>query len=283
MQTAGLSLPLNQRLVFDATFERGAVTASGTPLSGSPDLDRTAGTASASYGGDRLRAQARVEVRSDQPNGGPSQLSWLASGMATLHPHKDLTLRVKAFFAKSTAPGATLGHSSEASFGFAYRPSFTDRLALIGRYSFVDEGLTGAQADGAAKDPATGLPMLARERAHVASIAGEGRLFWRLSLAEKVGMKLRQEPDLGTSAMMVLWVNRLSLHVTRAWDAVAEYRLLSVPGTSLAHGVAIEVNRIIVGHLRLGAGWNFADFSDEELQLGRGSQRGFFIRAQGFY
>ena len=28
---------------------------------------------------------------------------------------------------------------------------------------------------------------------------------------------------------------------------------------------------------------NFADFSDNELTLGRGSEKGFFVRAQGFY
>ena len=57
----------------------------------------------------------------------------------------------------------------------------------------------------------------------------------------------------------------------------------SVVGQTLTHGVSLEANVIIVGHLRLGAGWNFADFSDDEQHLGRGSEKGFFIRAQGFY
>ena len=91
------------------------------------------------------------------------------------------------------------------------------------------------------------------------------------------------EPDLHTADWMILWVNRVSLHVTRAWDAVVEYRLLYGPGPSLSHGVSLEANRIIVGHLRLGAGWNFAKFSDDELRLGQGSEKGFFVRAEGFY
>ena len=115
------------------------------------------------------------------------------------------------------------------------------------------------------------------------SLAGQARLFWRISLAEEVGAKRREEPGLGTSDWMILWVNRASLHVTKAWDAVVEYRLLYGPGPALAHGVSIEANRILVGHLRLGAGWNFADFSDDELRLGRGGENGFYIRAQGFY
>jgi hypothetical protein len=82
---------------------------------------------------------------------------------------------------------------------------------------------------------------------------------------------------------MLLWINRITMHVTRTWDALAEYRLLWGPGPALTHGVAVEVNRIIVGHLRLGVGWNFADFSDDETRLGDGSEKGFFVRAEGFY
>ena len=55
------------------------------------------------------------------------------------------------------------------------------------------------------------------------------------------------------------------------------------PGPALSHGVAIEVNRIIVGHLRLGVGWNFTNFTDDETRLGDGRENGFFVRAQGFY
>ncbi|MCU1276740.1 MAG: hypothetical protein JWM53_286, partial [bacterium] len=46
---------------------------------------------------------------------------------------------------------------------------------------------------------------------------------------------------------------------------------------------AVEVNSIIVGHLRLGVGLNFANFSDDESRLCDGSEKGFFVRAQGFY
>jgi hypothetical protein len=167
--------------------------------------------------------------------------------------------------------------------GFAWRPSFTDRLALIGRYTYLDEGLPAAQAQSGPVDPLSGQALTLRERAHVMSLAGEGRVIWRLSLGEKVAAKRRDEPALGSASWMILWVNRISLHVTRAWDAVFEYRLLSGPGPTLSNGVSLEVNRILVGHLRLGVGWNFADFSDDELRLGRGSEKGVFVRAEGFY
>jgi uncharacterized repeat protein (TIGR01451 family) len=288
MLTTGLDLPLSKRFLFGATFERGEVTPSGPAITaGQQPLARTAGTLYASYGGDRLRAQVKGELRNDTLPGTPAapslmpaatpavdELQWLASALVTLRPHKDLTLRAKAFFSRSAATSATLARSSEATVGFAWRPSFTDRFNLLGRYTYLDEGVTAGQAPG-------GAPF--RERAHVMSLAAEGRVVWRFSLGEKIGAKRRDEPTEGTASWFVLWVNRVSLHVTRAWDAVVEYRLLYGPGPTLTNGVSLEVNRILVGHLRLGAGWNFADFSDDEQRLGRGSEQGFFLRAQGFY
>jgi hypothetical protein len=290
VQAAGLDVPLSKRFQFGATFEHGQVSPTGTPWSGPQQpLERTAGTVYASYGGDKLRAQLKGELREDSlPASVPgtpatTEVQWLASGMATWKAHPDLTLRAKFLFSRSSTATNGLARSSEATVGFAWRPSFTDRIALVGRYTFVDEGLPPAQGANSPSDPTTGLPLTGRERAHVMSLAADGRLVWRISLGEKIAAKLRDEPELGTSAWMVLWVNRVSLHITRAWDAVVEYRLLYGPGPAINHGVALELNRILVGHLRLGAGWNFADFSDDELRLGRGSEKGFFVRAEGFY
>jgi uncharacterized repeat protein (TIGR01451 family) len=285
----GVELPLAKRFLFGATFERGTVTPSGTPLSGTPPIDRTAGTAYASYAGDKLRVQVKAELRADEQllaDGSTiAPLSWLTSGMVTWRPHKDLALRGKVFVSRASSPNlpATLANSTEATIGFAWRPSWTDRIALLGRYTYLDEGVPGAQGANGPRDPTTGAPLLTRESAHVMSLAWDGRIFWRFSLGEKLAAKFREEPDLGTSAWYILWVNRLALHITKRWDAVVEYRLLSVPDISISHGASVELNVILVGHLRVGAGWNFADFNDNELTLGRGRQNGFFLRAQGFY
>lgn len=286
MQTAGVDVPLSKRFVFGATFERGTVSPSGTPLAGSQPLDRTAGTAYASYAGEALRAQIKGELRRDTLATTGDETQWLVSGMITWRAHRDLTFRGKIFFSNSTGMGnQSVARSSEATAGFAWRPSWTDRVALLGRYTFLDEGLPAAQAQNGPTDPLTGAPLGFRERAHVMSLAGDGRVVWKFSLGGKVAAKLRQEllPDGTTSAWLILAIARVTMHVTRTWDALAEYRLEYGPGPALAHGAAVEVNRIIVGHLRLGVGWNFANFSDDETRLGDGRDNGFFVRAQGFY
>ena len=123
--------------------------------------------------------------------------------MVTWRAHQDFTLRGKIFFSELDGAGdnASIARSSEATVGFAWRPSFTDRFALLGRYTYLDEGLPNAQAANGPTDPLTGAPLGFRERAHVMSLAGDGRLFWRISLGEKVAAKRREEltPD-GNSA-----------------------------------------------------------------------------------
>lgn len=298
MQTAGVDVPIGKRFVLGSTFERGEVTPSGTPLANSPPIDRTAATLYGSYGGDKLRAQVKGELRADDlpsttaPGETVSEMSWLVQAMLTARPHPDVTLRAKFFMSQANGTStlgagtsSALANSTEASAGFSWRPSFTDRVVLLGKYTYLDEGVPSAQAQNGPIDPATGQPLTLRERAHAMSLAADGRVIWRFSLGEKIAAKYRQELDPGgpTAAWLVLWINRVTFHVTRAWDALAEYRLLFGPGPALNHGVAVEVNRIIVGHLRLGAGWNFTSFSDDETRLGDGSENGFFIRAQGFY
>jgi hypothetical protein len=289
MQTAGVDVPVSKRFVFGAAFERGEVTPSGTPLAGNPPLNRTAGSAYASYAGDALRVQLKGELRQDtlqSLTGDTNETQWLVQGMMTWRAHPDLTFRGKILFSNSTGAGSTpIARSDEATVGFAWRPSWTDRLALLGRYTYLEEGLPNAQAQNGPTDPLTGAPLGFRERAHVGSLAGDGRVVWRISFGQKIAFKRREEltPDGNSAAWLVLWINRVTLHVTRTWDALVEYRLLYGPGPAISHGVAVEVNRIIVGHLRLGVGWNFADFSDDETRLGDGSEKGFFVRAQGFY
>ena len=285
LDRAGIELPLtlsvDRRMLLGASYERGEVTGDGAGAGGT--LTRDAGSVHASYVGAMLQAQVKGEVRRDAHAAGDAPLQFLVSGTATLRPVNDFTVRAKVFYSRSalstgTLAGVELATATEINVGFAWRPSWVDGAALFGRYAFLDDHAPPAQAIGAAAR----FP----ERAHVISLGGEARLVWRLSLSEKVAAKRREEDVEGASpGWLLLWVNRLSLHVTREWDAVVEYRLSSSfgPGQQTQHGVALEVNRLLVGHLRLGAGWNFSQVTDNELLLGRGGANGFFVRAQGYY
>ncbi len=61
-----------------------------------------------------------------------------------------------------------------------------------------------------------------------------------------------------------LAVMRGRYHVTRAWDAVAEYRYLrDRHGDNTRHGALLGVYRHLGDHFKIGVGYNFTDFTDD--------------------
>ncbi|HEY3356951.1 MAG TPA: SdrD B-like domain-containing protein [Polyangia bacterium] len=305
-QVAGVQVPLGKRVTVTGAYERGRLD------DGATLTDRNAGSAAASYAGDRLRLQGKLELRRDTvqalatPTGAPPDPSGttstgepaapstppgertqvLAAAAATVRAHRDLWLRGRFMFTRSLIRDSAAPERKpevEGTVGFAWRPAFVGGLAVLGRYTYLID------APQSADDP---LIAVYRQRSHIASLAGEVKLVRWLSLGEKVAYKSVREMDAATPVPAganeqgyILWINRLSLHVTRTWDAAAEYRFLftapALPGEDDA-GALLEINRILFGHVRLGAGWNFSQTPTDERVLGRLREHGFFVRAQGF-
>jgi hypothetical protein len=305
-QVAGATIPLARLFDVTAAYERGRID------DGATLTDRNAGSLAASWAGTRLRLMGKLELRRDRvealatPTGAPPDPSGttslgepaapatppgertqvLAAAAATVIAHPDLWLRgrfmvTRTLMRDSTAPERK--PEVEATAGFAWRPSRTDRLAVLGRYTYLIDSPQSAD------DP---LTPVYRQRSHIASLAGEVKLCRWLSLGEKVAYKSLRELDLATPVPSpaseqgyLLWINRLSLHVTKAWDAAAEYRFLfttpALAGEDDA-GALVEVNRLLFGHVRLGAGWSFSQIPTDERALGRMREHGVFVRAQGF-
>jgi len=72
--------------------------------------------------------------------------------------------------------------------------------------------------------------------------------------------------------------------MTRKWDVGLEYRILKqFQAHDHRQGFLIEVDREILDHLRIGAGINFTDFTDNEFSDNNYSTQRFFIRIQGKY
>jgi hypothetical protein len=106
-------------------------------------------------------------------------------------------------------------------------------------------------------------------------------------LVEKLAYKRYavQAPSLpATVSHTLLWVNRLNYHLSQTWDAGAEYRFLSnTLSQTLAHGALVELNYIIKGAVRLGVGYNFTSFSDDEFSRLDESYGGPFMRVMAHY
>jgi hypothetical protein len=98
------------------------------------------------------------------------------------------------------------------------------------------------------------------------------------SVAETVG----DLPEQHTNTL--LSINRLNWNFWRNFDLGLEYRLLwQTTPDNLRHGWLTELMWRPVDHFRVGAGYNFTDFSDNEFSDNDYSSHGVFLRFQAMY
>ena len=110
---------------------------------------------------------------------------------------------------------------------------------------------------------------------------------FNIQIVEKLALKrlavqVDQLPTVVSYSL--LSINRLNYHLTNTWDAGAEYRFLqSSLGQNLMHGALFELNYIIKKKIRIGVGYNFSSFSDNEFARLDEDHGGPFFRVVGQY
>jgi hypothetical protein len=81
-----------------------------------------------------------------------------------------------------------------------------------------------------------------------------------------------------------LSINRLNVNIWKKFDLGMEYRLLhQEEAEDMRRGWLTELMWKPVKHFRIGVGWNFTDFSDNEFSDNDYSQEGWFLRFQGTF
>jgi hypothetical protein len=116
---------------------------------------------------------------------------------------------------------------------------------------------------------------------------------YRLLLSGKLALKrssLQSKlPDVGfsrTGLTSILSIARLGYRFYGKWDASTELRHLALvadEGNEMKAGTLLELGYTVGRFLRLGAGYNFSHFSDDELRELERDSHGFFIRMTGHY
>jgi uncharacterized repeat protein (TIGR01451 family) len=271
----GLNTRFSDRFVTDVAFERTRLDGSGA----APDTLRQAASAGASYVQAWLKIFSKFEVRRDEGIL-TERDQWLTTNAFEMKLSRDLTLLGRYSYGETTDDLAGVDESifREQSLGVAYRPVAADWINFLARYTQVRNLPTLGQS-----------PTLRDEREdRVLSFQTVVDLHRRLSLTEKYALRdrvLDQAALADLESRMKLWINRFNYHLSDTWDAALEYRTLvqELSGDSAADGFLLEVNRLFFQHLRLGVGYNFTDFTDNELSANDYSAKGFFFRIQGKY
>jgi hypothetical protein len=163
------------------------------------------------------------------------------------------------------------------SFGYALRPVAWDWLDVLVKYTYLQDlrpmDLTGWREE--------------REHSHVMALVPMVELPWDLQVVGKLAFKrqflrLDNLPEVESDTWLSLL--RLNYHLTATFDASAEYRWLHNELTGQTkHGPLVELSYILLEHARLGVGYNFSSFSDDELSDLNRDAGGFFFRLQGQY
>ena len=173
--------------------------------------------------------------------------------------------------------GMTEAELMELSTGIAFRPKRWNWFNLLMKYTkFVEQrpmSLTDGVSERVSSDIFTILPIFDLPKG--------------FQIVEKFAFKREREYfyDLPPAfSDTFLWLTRLNYHLTNWLDVSTEYRLLTnLAAGDTEHGFLFEASVILKKYIRLGLGYNFTRFTDDELVRNRVDSRGVFFRVVGMY
>jgi hypothetical protein len=262
----------------------GALEAGEVQDPNAADFQRKAISLSGGYkDGERLSANLKGELRLENSEDGTrNRRSWLAAGGVSTRLSDDWRLLAGANAVISSSDQSALldGDYVTADLGFAYRPVAHDRLSALAKYQFLYD-LPGAQqvtANGTALGPA--------QRSHVLSVDANYALTKWLTVGGKYGLRLGEVSTTRASQDFVrsgaqLAVVRADVNILKKWDALLDARMLRTNETrTVRYGALVGLYHHLGEHMKVGAGYNFATFSDDLTDLTYDDQ-GVFLNVVG--
>jgi uncharacterized repeat protein (TIGR01451 family) len=166
---------------------------------------------------------------------------------------------------------------TEFSMGLAYRPVANDRFNALFRYTKQSNEPTLFQSQ--TLDSSTTNDIFSTDWSY--------QVTRKLEWVGKAAIKFSEESTVGLPTVdneIKLLIQRFNYNFYKKFELGAEYRIRS---QSLANdqqqGWLLEFMWRPVKQLRLGVGYNFTDFSDDEFSENDFSVRGWFFRLQGAY
>jgi len=167
--------------------------------------------------------------------------------------------------------------NAEVVLGAAVRPLQTDHLTLLTRYAFLDD-VAPYQLE---------LDARRQRTSHVFGIGPVIELPANLQLVSRVAVRqaaTRIEGLPRVDNRLLLLTQRVNYHLTRRWDVGVEYRFLHQTLTDAwLRGALVDVTYIVADHVRLGVGFNFSRFAEDELGDFDRDARGVFFRVGAQY
>ena len=275
----GINLTAKERWNFGGSSELGTLRDSQT---GAETYRKAAGIRMG-YGADAMQLSSAVEYRLDD-----------AEQLDTTHTKRTAWLFRNNFKLQLTPDGRVIGkldHSisdsslgafygggyTEAVAGYAYRPVKHDRLSALTKYTYFYNVPTTDQV--AMQNTAVEFI----QKSHIASLDASYDVTANWSIGGKYAYRMgqasidRNQLQFFDNAAR-LGVLRVDWRFRKNWESLAEVRNLDLPDASqIRRGALVAVYRYVGGkNVKVGAGYNFTDFSDDLTDL-KYNHKGVFI------
>jgi hypothetical protein len=208
----------------------------------------------------------------------------------TFAPDHTALGRVRLARTEDVSDAFTVARHLEATVGWAYRPVASDKVAVLSRYSFLaDMRPVNTSFEQWQREDASWID----HRSHVLAVVPLAELPGGVTLGGKLALKhtygsnhLTSGDAVDARVTALLGLARVGYRLYGRWDASGELRRLSLHrdgGGEALWGSLFELGYGVAAWVRLGFGYNFSHFSDDELGDLERDSHGLFIRITGHY
>jgi lipopolysaccharide assembly outer membrane protein LptD (OstA) len=270
LHSAGVEYKPNERWNFSTHVDAGTLRDN---LTGAK-MERSGFAVSGGYGFDAIKVATLFEYRRDQVQS-PTDLSFsnrknfLTKNSLKYQISPNWRLIGRLNYSKSDSSlGEFYGGSyTEAVMGYGYRPVDNDRLNALVKYTYF----YNLPSSGQELVPNTAASYI--QKSHIVSVDAIYDLSARWSVGGKYARRMGQVSQDRVNPVFFdstadLYIARADWHVLREWDLALEGRVLSVEqAKDTRRGALVALYRHLSNNIKLGAGWNFTDFSDDLTNL----------------
>ena len=278
----GISLAPNERWNLGANTDLGTLRDRQTGA----ETKRRAGGVRAGYGFESLQFSSGIEYRfdeTDQSDGSQAdRTTWLFRNSLKYQLSEDWRVLGRLNHADSSSSLGEFydGGYTEAVLGYAYRPVHHDRLNALAKYTYFYNVPTTDQLT------LQNTPAQFVQKSHVAALDVMYDLTAQWSVGGKYAYRLGQvsldrEDRQFFDNNAHLYVLRTDWRLGEGWETVLEARMLDMPDLDERRsGALVAIYKNLGRNFKLGAGYNFTDFSDDLTDLSF-THRGVFINFVG--
>ena len=279
---AGITLAPVERLNIGLTTDIGTLEDRQTGA----ETKRQAGGVQVGYGFETLKLFSGIEYRFDeteQPDLSIAErTTWFFRNNFKWQANASSRVLGKLNLSNSDSSAGNFydGGYTEAVLGYAFRPVTHDRLNTLVKYTYFYNLPTTDQVT---------LNNTAAEyvqKSHIAAVDVNYDLTKTVTVGGKYAYRigeisLDRENEQFFDNSAALYVARADWQFRTNWEALVEGRLLDMPDLDQRRsGMLLTVSRYVGEHVKVGLGYNFADFSDDLTDLNY-DHKGFFLNLTG--